>query len=65
MVLLGFNVGQIGNDVLSLITMVAIVTIAASTYLINYSEKLYPYFAPFLAKIDRKKQVKEFDILGC
>lgn len=64
LVLLGKEVGHINNDVLSLITLLAIITIAASTYLIMYSEKLYPLFAPYLGIFERKKIISESDILS-
>lgn len=64
LVLLGHKVGLIHNEVLAVVTLTALITFTASTYIINYSEKLYPIFAPYLAKIERKKPIKEFDILG-
>ncbi|MFZ1721597.1 MAG: cation:proton antiporter [Microgenomates group bacterium] len=39
---LGLRVGHISQEVLSLITMVGLITIAGSTYLILYSDKIYP-----------------------
>lgn len=39
---LGFDVGHISSDVLSLITLIALITIGGSTYLILYAESIYP-----------------------
>lgn len=39
-VLLGFNIGQLNQDVLNLSILVALITIAFSTYFINYSEAI-------------------------
>jgi Kef-type K+ transport system membrane component KefB len=64
LVLLGISVGHINDRVLSLITIVGLLTIAGSTYLIIYSEKIYAYLSPYLSIFERKKPVKEFDILG-
>ncbi len=38
---LGYNIGHISADILSLITLVALITIGGSTYLILYSETIY------------------------
>ncbi len=64
LILIGVSVGKVGDEVMALTTMVALITIAVSTYMINYSDRLYPYFAPLLAKIERKKTIEESDILG-
>jgi len=38
---LGVSLGHIGTDVLGLITLVALITIAVSTYIVQYSHPLY------------------------
>lgn len=58
LVVLGIRVGHLTNEILSLITLVGIITIAGSTYLILYSEKIYPHLAKYLSIFERKK-VKE------
>ena len=40
---LGFNSGHIPRDILSLITMVGLITIAGSTYFIMYADDIYPH----------------------
>ncbi len=47
--------GYIDNEVVSLITFVALLTIAASTYMILYSEQLYNYFEKYLRMFERRK----------
>lgn len=70
---LGFRAGQISSDILSLITTVGIITIAASTYLIMYAEEIYKFFEPALSLFERKqtrpenKRLPKIDVLlfGC
>lgn len=52
---LGVSLGHINQDVLSLITLVGIITIAFSSYLILYSEKLFPKIEWLLKLIELKR----------
>lgn len=52
---LGFRVGHISPNILSLITLVGLITIAGSTYLILYAEKLYPKFSKVLSVLELVK----------
>lgn len=45
LIALGVTVGHLTNEILSLITIVGLITIAGSTYLILYSNKIYPHLA--------------------
>jgi Trk K+ transport system NAD-binding subunit len=58
---LGVRSEHIQNDIVSLITLTGLITIAGSSYLIIYSEKLYPYFSNMLSIFERKqpKKIKE------
>jgi Kef-type K+ transport system membrane component KefB len=56
---LGFQVGHISKDVLSLITLVAVITISGSTYLILYAEKLYQRLDHLLIYLELKKNKKD------
>ncbi len=56
---LGFRVGHISREILSLITLVGLITITASTYLILYSEKLYPRVEKILSFLQLKRGAKE------
>jgi|TARA_B100001971_G_scaffold214797_1_gene254401 Kef-type K+ transport system membrane component KefB len=55
LVALGVSVGHLSSNILSLITLVGIITISGSTYLILYSDKLYHYFERYLSIFERKK----------
>ena len=63
-ILLGFNNGQISEEVVSLVTIVGIITIAASSYMITYSDGLYKYFEKYLFIFERKKVKAEREIRG-
>ncbi|MCF6506306.1 sodium:proton exchanger [Blastococcus sp. MG754426] len=52
---LGLGLGHITGDVVGLITVVGIVTIALSTYLILYSAPLYARLAPLLSVFERRR----------
>ncbi|MFQ5531371.1 MAG: cation:proton antiporter [Candidatus Nanoarchaeia archaeon] len=55
---LGVSVGHLSREVLSLITVVGLITIAGSTYMIMYSNQLYNFLAPYL-KVFERKTVRE------
>ncbi|MEM4244670.1 MAG: cation:proton antiporter [Candidatus Nanoarchaeia archaeon] len=57
-VLIGISVGHVSQSVLSLITLVALITIAGSTYFIMYSNKVYPYIAKPLSVFEKKNRKK-------
>ena len=60
LIALGVGVGHLTNEVLSLVTIVGLITISGSTYLILYSDKIYPYLSKYLSIFERKK-VREDD----
>lgn len=68
-VALGVKAGHIGESVLSLVTLVGIITIAFSTYLILYAEKIYKKISRPLSIFERKKVretkeiPEEFDVI--
>jgi Kef-type K+ transport system membrane component KefB/voltage-gated potassium channel Kch len=53
-VAMGVSLGHVTNDMLGLVTMVGLVTIAASTYMITFSHQLYAVCEPFLGIFERK-----------
>ena len=65
---LGVSLGHIGKDALGLITLVGLITICLSTYLILYSVPLYKRLAPWLGIFERqfpyREKGKEEDGLG-
>jgi Kef-type K+ transport system membrane component KefB len=58
-VAMGVTLGHVGGAALAVTTTVGIVTIAASTYMILYSEKLYEWLAPLLGIFERKVPYRE------
>jgi len=64
LLLLGVKLGHIDTNLLSLMTILAVISITVSTYMIMYTEKLYPIFAPFLHKLEKKKVKRESSIVS-
>jgi Kef-type K+ transport system membrane component KefB len=58
-VAMGISLGHVGKDVLGLTTIVGIVTIALSTYMILYSHPLYERLSTWLSIFERKNPYKE------
>jgi len=58
-VAMGVSLGHVQDDALGLVTMVGLVTIAASTYMITYSHQLYAVFEPLLGVFERKGTPRE------
>ncbi|WP_369742475.1 cation:proton antiporter [Pseudidiomarina sp. PP-1MA] len=50
---MGISLGHINQSALGLVTLVGLVTIAASTYMILYSRQLYSVFEPYLGVFER------------
>mgnify|MGYP001619972693 CR=1 FL=1 len=58
LVALGVKLGHIPSNILSLVTTVGLITIAGSTYLIMYNEKLYAFLERPLRIFERKKTIE-------
>ncbi|MEX2099882.1 MAG: cation:proton antiporter family protein [Acidimicrobiia bacterium] len=56
---LGLSLGHIEEDTMALITLVGLVTIGLSTYLILYSHQIYDRLAPWLEVFERKVPARE------
>ncbi|MCC5872443.1 MAG: cation:proton antiporter [Gammaproteobacteria bacterium] len=56
---MGVTIGHVGNDVLSLVTLVGLVTIAASTYMITWSHELFAFFERWLGVFERSQTPRE------
>lgn len=54
LIALGISIGHLGRDVLSIITAVALITIAISSYLFLYAGRIYPYVARYLSIFEKK-----------
>lgn len=58
---LGLTMGHINQEVLGLITLVGLITIGLSTYLILYSHQIYELVSPVLGIFQRKSTYGEQD----
>jgi len=55
LLLLAFNLNQISQEITSLVTVVAFITIAVSTYTITYADRLYDLFERYIRMFERSK----------
>jgi len=55
LIALGVKVGHLSNEILSFVTLIGLVTIAGSTYMIIYSDKIYPFISRYLSIFEKKK----------
>jgi Trk K+ transport system NAD-binding subunit len=62
LIALGVRVGHISSEILSFVTIIGLITIAGSTYMIMYSEKIYPYLSKYLSVFERKNKKQEKDV---
>lgn len=51
---MGLSIGHVTEEALGLVTLVGLITIAASTYMITYSHQLYDRVEPLLGVFERK-----------
>lgn len=56
---LGLAMGHITEETVGLITLVGLITIGLSTYLILYSHQIYEYIAPALSVFQKKNPYRE------
>jgi Kef-type K+ transport system membrane component KefB/Trk K+ transport system NAD-binding subunit len=56
---MGITIGHLSPDVLGLVTLVGLITIALSTYMITYSHVLYAVCEPFLGPFERAHPRRE------
>jgi Kef-type K+ transport system membrane component KefB/Trk K+ transport system NAD-binding subunit len=69
LIALGVKVGHLSKDILSFVTIIGLITIAGSTYMIMYSDKIYLYLSRYLTIFERKKikertiKTKEYDYI--
>lgn len=57
---LGLKLGHITESVVALVTAVGIVTIAISSYMIIYNEKIFHYLSPLLSVFEKKNAKEKF-----
>jgi len=58
-VAMGITIGHVGNSELGLVTLVGLITIALSVYMITYSHRLYGWLEPVLGIFERKIPYRE------
>lgn len=58
---MGVTIGHVNEEALGLVTMVGLVTIAASTYMITFSHQIYAVFEPMLGVFERSSVEAEPD----
>lgn len=56
---MGISLGHIASPALGLVTLVGLVTITLSTYMIIYSHQLYRVIGPWLAMFERREPYRE------
>ena len=56
---MGVALGHVAEPALGLVTLVGLITIAASTYMITYSHQIYDRLAPLLGVFERKDVLRE------
>ena len=56
---MGITLGHVNNAALGLVTLVGLITIAISTYMITYSHRLYRLCEPFIGLFERKNPYQE------
>ncbi|MDO8508619.1 MAG: cation:proton antiporter [Nanoarchaeota archaeon] len=69
---MALSLGHIQKEILSLVTIIALITMAGSSYLVLYSNKAYSLLSPFLSVFERKRkkidegkyhQDEEYDVI--
>jgi len=61
LILLGVKMGHISQEILSFVTMIGLITIAGSAYLIIYSEKIFSKISKLLFFFEKRK-IKEREV---
>ncbi len=61
-VAMGITLGHVGVQALGLTTLVGLVTITVSTYMILYSQPLYERLAPWLGRFERRRPFRELAV---
>lgn len=56
---LGLSLGHVDRDTVGLITLVGLITISGSTYMILYSHQIYERLAPLLSIFERRQPYRE------
>jgi Kef-type K+ transport system membrane component KefB len=62
LVLLGVDLGHIDERTLGLVTLIGLITIGLSSYMIIYAHHIYEWLAPWLGRFERKVHHPEEDL---
>jgi Kef-type K+ transport system membrane component KefB len=55
MIALGVSLGHVSQELLSMATIIGVITIAASTYMILYADNIYPHVKTFLSIFEQRR----------
>ncbi len=61
-VAMGITLGHVGMEALGLTTLVGLVTITLSTYMILYAQRLYEWLSPWLQPFERRVPFREIAV---
>jgi Kef-type K+ transport system membrane component KefB len=56
---MGLSIGHVDEQALGLVTLIGLITIALSTYMITYSHRLYDWLEPLLGQFERRVPHRE------
>jgi Kef-type K+ transport system membrane component KefB len=59
---MGMDVGHIDQETLGLVTLVGLITITLSTYMIMFSDQLFDWLSPMLGIFERKKPTQPKEV---
>lgn len=59
LVALGYTLGHLSKEEVGLVTLIGLITISASTYMILYSHQIYEFLSPYLHIFERKVPYRE------
>jgi Kef-type K+ transport system membrane component KefB/Trk K+ transport system NAD-binding subunit len=59
---MGLSIGHVNEQALGLVTLVGLITIGLSTYMITYSHQLYHWLEPLLDPFERKMPHREVQV---
>ncbi|MBL7055148.1 cation:proton antiporter [Candidatus Woesearchaeota archaeon] len=54
LIALGVKLGHLTNEILSFVTVIGLITITGSSYMIIYANKIYPYISKYLKIFEKK-----------
>lgn len=63
LLILGARNGHVGENAFSAVVLSAVISIACSSYLILYANKIYPYISKYLRVFERRQHIKERSIV--